>query len=123
MKCYLDPSEAHLATKTWKPDGPIPLKIRNFGYCADLSTWLPGDLILVSSNKPSLIQNAIRKVQGQGYPNEHARWEHAAVYIGEAALCEATMMGVCVSNVYQYVGNHLIKIRSLETLPLRISNH
>lgn len=48
---HLDPSAAHLAAATWTPSAPVPLKVRNWGYCADFSTWLPGDLILVSALK------------------------------------------------------------------------
>lgn len=107
----LNPSEANLATSTWTPTTPVPKRIRDWGYCADFSTWLPGDLILVSAVKPTLVGNAIRHIQEQNYAKTHAQWEHAAVYLGSTAICEATRKGVVVDSIYKYIPNHLIKVK------------
>jgi hypothetical protein len=117
MQELLDPTKAHSTLLTWTPDHPIPRSVRNWGFCADFSNWLPGDLILVSAQKPGFIQQSIRRIQAQGgYDTVHARWEHAAVYIGSSALCEATRKGVVVSDIYQYIGQHLIRVRRNPTL-------
>ena len=108
---HLDPALAHLATAEWRPADPVPRSIREWGYCPDFSAWLPGDLLLVSALRPGFVQKAIRVVQSQGYALEHARWEHAAVYIGSGALCEATRKGVSVTTIYAYVRTHLLKLR------------
>lgn len=112
----LDPghieSNPNLNPADWAPSGPIPQKLREFGYCVDLQLLKPGDLVLVSSITPGLIASAIRRVQAQGgYGGQDARWEHAAVYIGSSAICEATRAGVSVSSMYDYMGSHLIRVR------------
>ncbi len=99
---------------SWKPDHPIPGNLRKWGYCPNFDEWLPGDLILFSAIKPSLIGKAIQRVQTYGgYASEDARWEHAAIYIGAGVLCEATRKGVKIGSIYDYVKNqdHIIRIR------------
>jgi hypothetical protein len=57
-------------------------------------SWRPGDLILVSALTPNRVQLAIERVQCRGgYHPHHARWQHAAVYIGDYYICESTHVG------------------------------
>ena len=78
----------------------------------DVKSLLPGDLVLCSAVAPDFIQRNIRLVQARGgYAQEHARWEHAAVYIGNGVLCEATRHGVQREMLSSYVGSHHIRFR------------
>ena len=113
---YLNPESAPMATAVWQPVDPVPRNVREWGYCPNFPAWLPGDLILVSALQPGFVQKAIRTVQSQGYAMDHARWEHAAVYIGSGALCEATRKGVSVGMIYPYVGKHLLRVRRNQAL-------
>jgi hypothetical protein len=56
-----------------------------------------------------------------GYSAEHARWHHAAVYLGDYLVCEATLRGVRYAPIYAYVGNHFIRVRRDESLSDRDS--
>ena len=112
----LSPSDPS-SPQTWKPTGPIPISVRSFGKFPDIACWRPGDLILVSAVKPDLIARSIRSVQIRGgYHQDDARWEHAAVYIGAGAICEATRQGVQPKPIYEYIGQHLIRVRRNQKL-------
>jgi hypothetical protein len=102
---------------TWEPEYPIPNAVREWGYCPNFNDWLPGDLILVSAIKPNFIVKAIWSIQKKGgYSYDDARWEHAAVYIGSGALCEASTKGVRIRTIFDYTGSHLIRIRRNSSL-------
>jgi uncharacterized protein YycO len=110
----LNPSEAsnQASNTSWIPEGPIPQKTRSFGYCIDFKDLQPGDLILFSSIKKSIVSSGIHKVQLKGgYKQNDAQWEHAAVYIKSDTICEATRRGVKVSSLYAYMGTHKIRVR------------
>jgi hypothetical protein len=113
----LDPRQI-LAEGNWTPPGPLPRELRAFGYFPDLSKLWPGDLLLVSSLKPSTGSKAI--VWGQqlgGYCEDDARWHHAAVYIGaRIGICEAKPGGVEAGEIYPYVGSRLIRARRDPTI-------
>ena len=47
----------------------------------------------------------------EGYAKEHARWHHAAVYIGDRYLCEAVPSGVRYHPVAEFIGDRLIRAR------------
>lgn len=116
---FLDPLTVADASNVidWKPDYPIPKRLREWGFCPNFEDWLPGDLILVSALTPGFIGQAIRSVQKNGgYAPEDSRWEHAAVYIGSGALCEANRKGVCIGSIFDYADNHLIRIRRNNSL-------
>lgn len=113
---YLDP-RVESASGSWQPPGPIPKKIRRFGRFPDTALWKPGDLLLFSAVRPSLASRAIIRTQTNGGFNEkHARWHHAAVYVGHNHLCEAVLSGVRYGPIYPYVGAHLIRVRRDESL-------
>lgn len=109
----LDPNPAQIKPiGSWQPSGPIPPYIRNFGYFPNIDDWLPGDLLLVSSVKPPWVSRQIIASQKRGgYVAEDARWHHAAIYLGEANVCEATGQGVHVAPLFGYVGDHLLRVR------------
>ena len=114
-----DPSAAKRTSNpsSWKPENPIPPEIRSFGFCADFSPLLPGDLVLFSAINPDCIAKAIRKVQEVGgYSKDDARWEHAAVYIGDEAICEATRRGVRIGSLYDYLLKYKIRFRRNDSL-------
>ena len=96
----------------WSPDGPIPPALRNFGKYPNVSDWLPGDLLLVSHNAPNWIARQIVAAQERGgYGTRDAQWQHAAVYMGESTLLEATRLGVRYGSVYDYVGKYALRVR------------
>jgi hypothetical protein len=93
-------------------EGPLSERERSLGKVIDQSLLLPGDLILTSAVTPGLIAHNIRAVQRRGgYGEEHACWEHAAIYIGHGILCEATRRGVRREMLSNYVGTHNLRFR------------
>jgi hypothetical protein len=108
---FLDPRDTVTAGVCPRPQR-IPEEIQRFGRLPDINAWKPGDLLLVSALNPSRIQGAIERVQRQGgYHAEDARWQHAAVYIGDYGICEATRVGVKAAMIFPYIGDHLIRVR------------
>jgi uncharacterized protein YycO len=108
----LDPSDRRTSGH-WRPPGPIPHHVRQFGRFPDLAVLQPGDLLLFCAVKPSLVSRGIQRFQEQaGYLPADARWHHAAVYLGvDSAICEATRQGVRQSFLYDYIGGHRIRVR------------
>ncbi len=108
----LDPRHP-VAEGEWKPPGPLPRGLREFGYFPDLSKLWPGDLLLVSALKPTVGSKAIAWVQEKGgYGVDDARWHHAAVYVGaRIGICEANLHGVAASAMYPYIGGYLLRAR------------
>ena len=108
----LDPRDPNPTTGTWSPKGPLPSRVREFGRFPDLDSWRPGDVLLVSALWPDWISRSIQGGQKKGgYDSEDARWHHAAVYIGDASICEAAWSGVRVDSLYSYIGTHLLRVR------------
>ena len=98
----------------WKTDGPLPKRIREtFGLFPNIDEWKPGDLLLFHDpRKLSLVSHLIVRAQQREYNLEHARWHHAAVYVGEGFICEANMIGgVRRRPLHAYVGEHWIRVR------------
>lgn len=111
---YLDPRLTQNVSLEWIPPGPIPEKVRKFGFYPNVDDWLPGDLILVSNIEPNWTHGVIEGVQKLGgYSEEDARWHHAAVYLGSnGEICEADIGGVIHSSINRYsTGCHLIRVR------------
>lgn len=88
-----------------------PSRVRNFGYMPDESNLLPGDLLLVSTTRwwhfSAHIICLAQRIGGCA-PNS-ARWHHAAMYLGDGDVLEATALrGVCVSKLFDYCGRHCV---------------
>ena len=110
--CLIPDNAKTAYVKEWVPKGPIPRHARDFGYCVDFAVLLPGDLILVSSEPSTFTARLIRKVQLLGgYHASDAAWEHAAVYVMDDTICEATRSGVRIGSIYSYLGTHRIRVR------------
>lgn len=108
----LDPRKATSDGDTWRPTSPLPVKVRRFGFLPNIDEWLPGDLLLVSPVDPDWIHRQITDAQTRcGYPEEDARWQHAAVYMGDGYICEASTNGIRYVSVFTYVGEHLLRVR------------
>jgi hypothetical protein len=109
----LDPDKSKITpTGSWKPSGPIPADVRAFGYFPNIDDWLPGDLLLVSASKPGWVSRQIISAQSRGgYSPDDARWHHAAMYIGDAHICEAVGRGVHAAPMFEYIGGHLLRVR------------
>lgn len=96
----------------WKPSGPLPKRVRSFGKYPNTEDWRPGDVLLVCAASPGWMQRAIQRAQEEGgYSPDHARWHHAAIYIGDDYLCEADLGGVRYVEVFDYVGTHQLRLR------------
>lgn len=95
------------------PAGELPRSLRDTGRCLDLNDLSPGDLILVSRATPTYWSKRIEAAQLGAYAPEDARWTHAAIYVGEAMVCEATFKGrgVHIGELYKYAGSDLLRAR------------
>ena len=90
----------------------LPSKVRKFGYIPDCSKWQAGDLLLVSAVTKSFRQRSIVRVQeGLGFDESHAKWHHAAVYIGKRRLLEARATGVRNGLVDEIASDYRIVVR------------
>jgi cell wall-associated NlpC family hydrolase len=108
---YLDPADADVVGLCPRP-GPMSPHVRAFGRYPDVSAMRPGDLVLVSAVEPTWLSRRIMAAQEQGgFAADDARWHHAAVYVGNGRICEATLRGVQACDLDQYVGTHRIRVR------------
>lgn len=94
-------------------DLPIPAAVRRAGYLVDVESLQPGDLILTSArSKFKLVPSGISFAhQLGGYAWDHARWTHAAVYVGDFLVCEATGEGVRLGSVTQLTAEYNLRVR------------
>lgn len=83
--------------------------------------WEPGDLLLFSAVEMNGVQRAIVKAQERlGYAEEDAKWHHAAVYVGDRTLCEATFpRGVRYQRISDIFLESRIRIRRNPQLNVR----
>jgi hypothetical protein len=106
------PSDNPIAGAEWRPTGPIPGSVREFGKFPNIEQWLPADLLLVSSIEPDAVTRQIINAQVRGgFSADDARWQHAAVYLGEGYVIEATLHGVRYAPIYPYLGKHRLRVR------------
>jgi len=110
----LDPQAP--ATSVWIPAGELPERVRAFGKYPNISDWLPGDILLVASVRPNWIARQIVKVQTRSYGPSHGQWQHAAIYMGNGFLAEATTRGVKYTPLDHYVGAYFLCLRRNPTL-------
>jgi hypothetical protein len=112
----LDPRTARSNGTSWLPVEELPARVRSFGLFPNIADWLPGDVLLLSQVAPDWIHRQITAAQLRGFDEEHARWQHAAVYMGDGYVSEAGTSGVRYASVSNYVGEHLIRVRRDFTL-------
>ncbi|MEM7043057.1 MAG: hypothetical protein AAF543_09630 [Pseudomonadota bacterium] len=94
---------------------PIPQAVRDNGWAIDPKILEPGDLILVSLDKPTWASRNIIKYQSMMFPEEHSKWHHAAVSGGRYEICEAGITGVRACEYWRYMtGEYQIKVRRLK---------
>ncbi len=107
----LDPQQLE-TSGVWKATRPLPHKVREFGKYPNIDNWKPGDLILLEALELPLISRAIQRTQNKGgYSLEHARWHHAAIYMGNEYICEATFFGVKYRTLDHYISSHRMLVR------------
>jgi hypothetical protein len=112
----LDPRNPR-ARGQWAPPGPIPPHVRSFGFFPNTAAWKPGDILLFSAVKSNPLSRAIVHAQ-LDFGSEHARWHHAAAFVGDDSICEATIYGVRIALLYEYIGSHVIRLlRDPKLLP------
>jgi Permuted papain-like amidase enzyme, YaeF/YiiX, C92 family len=113
----LQPQDA--AASSYPVARALPPKTRAFGRLLDTTDLWPGDLILTRSARPDYISRIIRDTQvAGGYSDAHARWSHAAIYLGDdLSVVEATFESfvdgsVRVTPLDEYCqGDHALRIR------------
>jgi hypothetical protein len=111
LQYILDPEVEGSVGTISLPD-PKPHTIRRFGRFPSTDLLYPGDLLLFSAVKPELTSRLIASAQMRGgFANEHARWTHAAVYVGRNYVVEAVEKGVQYERLYGYVGGHRLRAR------------
>ena len=110
---WLDPSRVQGAQLHPDPPDELPPSVRAFGFVPTLDRLRAGDLLLVSPLKSNLVAGAIQTVQLlAGFVETHARWHHAAVYVGNDLICEAQVTGVVTESLYKYcTGDCLLRFR------------
>ncbi|MBM3582205.1 MAG: hypothetical protein FJX37_09615 [Alphaproteobacteria bacterium] len=116
---FLDPKDTKVNGE-WRPSRALEAAVRDkFGRYPNINEWRPGDLLLfnIPENTP-LGSKLIIKAQHANYVIEHARWHHAAVYVGDGFLCEADIGGVRHVEIDKYLGRHLIRVRRDMTLSI-----
>jgi hypothetical protein len=107
----LDPATPATPGCVWIPTGELHPTVRTFGKYPNIRDWLPGDIVLVGAMKPDWIARTIIKVQAQQYGSVHGRWQHAAIYMGNGFVAEATTHGVTYSPIEKYVSEHFLRVR------------
>lgn len=113
----LHPDNAADAKGGFQPDFLLEPRVRKFGSFPDTSVLLPGDLLLTEDLDPDWIAKSITQSQLEaGFPSEHSRWTHAAMYLGDGErVVESTFgsgqAGVQISPLGNYVGGHILRFR------------
>ena len=116
----LDPADTSSATQLEYAPDLLPPSVRDFGFIPDFRIWKTGDLLLFFAAKMNFLQRAIVNAQERiGHAPEHAKWHHAAVYIGDRTLCEATFAGVRYQVISDVFLNTRIRIRRDPRLNMR----
>jgi hypothetical protein len=103
-------------------DRELPVEARTWGRILDVSALEAGDLILFRSAHTNLDRISRRIVDAQtrgGFHERHARWTHAAVYLGDDEhIGEASFWvrgfpsGVILRSIHSYCdGTHVIRAR------------
>ena len=108
----LDPSNIGTPAAVKEAPTTLPQSVRRFGHIPNFDFWHPGDLLLFCSQRPNPMQRQIVRTQiSLKYGDDHARWHHAAIYIGDSYLCEARPGGVRYHAVVEFVPHMLIRVR------------
>ena len=119
QQVVLSPGDDVRQDAYWIPSGPIPARLRAFGKYPNTEDWKPADLLLVSSVEPDVVTKQIVQAQKRGgFSEADARWQHAAVYLGDGYIMEATTHGVRYVPIYPYLGRYRLRLRR----PIRLEN-
>jgi len=112
----LDPADT-TTIGAFVPRGPIPPAVRSFGRYPNSDDWKPGDVILFSDVTPDFSGRMIRKVQSaNGFHQQHACWEHAALYLGHDQVCEAVWPKVRVVSLGEIILGKRLLVRRRDGL-------
>jgi hypothetical protein len=115
----LDPAEP-VAGPPIRPGRPLPMAARLFGRLPDTSVLLPGDIVLFNRIDRRFSHRAIERVQGRyGFAADDARWHHAAIYVGQDAVCEAGLGGVRFHTMLDRLTTYRLRVRRLPDLDER----
>jgi hypothetical protein len=107
----LDPTDDPKQGCVWTLTGESSDALRAFGKMPNLTDWLPGDVLLVSNVEPDWVTRQIISVQSTRFSRHHAQWQHAAIYMGNEFVAEATTRGVKYTPIDHYVGKYRLRLR------------
>lgn len=112
MPAELDPGSAHTMFVGTIKLVSVPKVIRDFGYHPNISLLQAGDLLLVAPVRASLISTAVERAQLGVHAPLHAKWIHAAMYIGRNLIIELDGAGgVKIAPLWKYTCTHKMKFR------------
>ncbi|MBV1864896.1 MAG: hypothetical protein KUG74_10725 [Rhodobacteraceae bacterium] len=112
---FLDPNCAPVESEEGTVPGLLPSRVRKFGYYPNIASFHSGDVLLFEPRSPTRISRAISKSQKELFADDHARWTHAAIYIGEGMIVEALpFRGVVDGHVSDYLPSHNIRVRRFD---------
>jgi hypothetical protein len=115
MRAILDPTQAQTSSiPKVQIELPVelPFRVRHFGYHPPLPSFESGDLLLFSPKAPSAASLLVIQDQKRYFDESHARWTHAAVYMHDGKIIEATPRnGITFEFVHKYIPTHDILVR------------
>jgi hypothetical protein len=81
-------------------EAKLPSTASQVGKIPNIDEWLPGDILLFASSEATKPRSAIVKGQERnGYRPVDAQWYHAALWLGDFRVIEATLPRVRVADV------------------------
>jgi len=91
----------------------LPNEIAHFGFIPKEEDLEPGDLIMFEpKSRWKLGHHMIKFVQSRCYGEQHSRWTHAAVYLGDWRVCTATpRRGVHTHEIWEQLLSHRLRVR------------
>lgn len=112
MAVELDPGSAPSAAVGQIRLSNVPVSVRQFGYHPNIGLLQAGDLLLVAPTRASLISSSVQRAQLSVHPEAHAKWIHAALYIGRNLIVELDgVSGFKIADLWKYTGSHFMRFR------------
>ena len=88
----------------------LPNAVTKFGYVPDIARLWPGDLILTQKSPRTFpLNKTFQKVT----TNVGHEWTHAAIYLGDYQIIEATTKGVHINTLFSCIPKSKMRVRRL----------
>ncbi len=86
--------------------------IQRLGKYPDIEAIHPGDVLLFAPIRPNSACRIIKDAHiARGFAATDAIWTHAAVYLRGGLLIEAVPPRVCITKLWHYVPDRLLRVR------------